>query len=93
VVRDELDAQRGASRSSGRQATRRDEFHRVSLRLSGYLTQHEQPNLCLRDIAQLSQEAEQALRRMRRRPTLVAAFWHQIGILLMSQYSGIRRSS
>ena len=45
--------------------------------LWGHLKQHELPNLCPKDFAQLSQEAKRALRRMRRRPTLVAAFWQQ----------------
>src|SRR5579864_3851450 len=41
-----------------------------------YLKQHELPNLCPREL-QLSTAARDALRRMRRRPTLVAAFWKQ----------------
>jgi len=45
--------------------------------LWGHLQQHELPNLCPKDFAELNQEAKRALRRMRRRPTLVAAFWHQ----------------
>jgi transposase len=39
--------------------------------------QHELPNFCAQNFAQLSQHARQALRRMRRRPTLVTAFWAQ----------------
>jgi hypothetical protein len=43
----------------------------------GYLKQHELPNLCAKDFAHLSLYARAALRRMRRRPQLVAAFWQQ----------------
>jgi transposase len=43
----------------------------------GYLKEHELPNLCPRELWQLGAAARGALRRMRRRPTLVAAFWKQ----------------
>jgi transposase len=43
----------------------------------GYLKQHELPNLCPRELWQLSAAARDALRRMRRRSTLVVAFWKQ----------------
>jgi transposase len=43
----------------------------------GYLKQHELPNFCPRQLWQLSAAARSALRRMRRRPTLVTAFWKQ----------------
>jgi len=39
--------------------------------------QHELPNLCPQSFGQLSTHARRALRRMRRRPTLVCAFWAQ----------------
>jgi transposase len=39
--------------------------------------QHELPNFCPRTFAQLSAHARRALKRMRQRPTLVMAFWHQ----------------
>ena len=39
--------------------------------------QHELPNFCPQNFAQLSYSARQALRRMRKRPTLVMAFWEQ----------------
>ena len=39
--------------------------------------QHELPNFCPTTFGQLSHYARQALRRMRRRPTLVIAFWQQ----------------
>ena len=43
----------------------------------GYLKQHEIPNLCPRELWQLSAAARTGLRGMRRRPTLIAAFWKQ----------------
>jgi transposase len=43
----------------------------------GYWKHHELPNLCAKDFAELSGHARRALRRMRRRPTLVRAFWRQ----------------
>ncbi len=43
----------------------------------GYLKHHELPNLCPRSLWHLSDHARRALRRMRRRPTLVTAFWEQ----------------
>ena len=45
--------------------------------LWGYWKQHELPNLCPKTFGELSHHARQALRRMRRRPTLVTAFWRQ----------------
>ena len=48
--------------------------------LWGYWKQHELPNLCTEDFAELSQEARQALKRMRRRPRLITAFWKQAGL-------------
>jgi transposase len=39
--------------------------------------QHELPNFCPTTFGQLSMHARRALRRMRRRPTLVYAFWDQ----------------
>jgi transposase len=42
-----------------------------------YCKQHELPNFCPKDFAQLSQAARRALGRMRRRPTLVQSFWQQ----------------
>jgi transposase len=43
--------------------------------------QHELPNFCPTTFGQLSHYARQALRRMRRRPTLVIAFWQQAELL------------
>jgi len=45
--------------------------------LWGYWKHHELPNFCPRDFAQLSLAARCALKRMRRRPALVMAFWEQ----------------
>ena len=39
--------------------------------------QHELANVCPKDYWELSEGARQALRRMRRRPRLVIAFWKQ----------------
>jgi transposase len=46
----------------------------------GHWKKHELPNLCPKDFAQLGYHARSALRRMRRRPTLVTAFWKQSGL-------------
>ncbi len=46
----------------------------------GYWKHHELPNFCPRDFSQLSYHARQALRRMRRRPALVMAFWEQANL-------------
>lgn len=43
----------------------------------GYLKQHELPNFSAQNLTQLSDFAKRSLRRMRRRPTLVQAFWKQ----------------
>ena len=43
----------------------------------GYWKKHELPNFCPKDYAQLSHQARKTLSRMRRRKTLVTAFWEQ----------------
>jgi len=43
----------------------------------GYLKQHELANFCAQHGWELSLHATRALRRMRRRPSLIAAFWKQ----------------
>ncbi len=43
----------------------------------GHWKHHELPNFCAKNLWQLSERARKALRRMRRRPTLVSAFWKQ----------------
>jgi transposase len=49
--------------------------------LWGYWKQHELPNFCPKNFAELSHHARRALRRMRRRPALVRSFWHQAQLL------------
>lgn len=46
----------------------------------GYWKQHELPNVCPRDYGQLSEAARRTLRRMRRRPRLITAFWRQASL-------------
>jgi transposase len=48
--------------------------------LWGHLKHHELPNVCAKNLSELSHHAIRALRRLRRRPTLVAAFWKQLGL-------------
>jgi transposase len=43
----------------------------------GHLKQHELPNFCPKNLSELSVQAIRALKRMRRRPNLVMAFWQQ----------------
>ena len=43
----------------------------------GYWKQHELPNVCPQDYWHLSEAARRTLRRMRRRPRLITAFWKQ----------------
>jgi transposase len=43
----------------------------------GYFKQHRLPNLCARDLAELSAFGRKALKNMRRRPKLISAFWKQ----------------
>jgi hypothetical protein len=51
--------------------------------LWGYWKQHELPNLCARDLWQLSGWAAHTLRRIRRkRSRLICAFWHQAELCL-----------
>jgi len=45
-----------------------------------YWKQHELPNVCPKDYWQLSQGARHTLRRMRRRPRLITAFWKQASL-------------
>ena len=48
--------------------------------LWGHWKHYELPNFCPKDFAQLSLHARRALRRMRRRPQLVTAFWRQASL-------------
>ncbi len=43
----------------------------------GYWKHHELPNFCPKTFTELSYHAIRALKRMRRRPTLITAFWQQ----------------
>ena len=52
----------------------------------GHLKYHELPNLCPKALWELSGHARRALRRMRRRPRLVRAFWQQAGLFDPSLY-------
>ncbi len=45
-----------------------------------YWKQHELPNVCPKDYWQLGAVARRTLRRMRRRPRLIAAFWKQASL-------------
>ncbi len=48
----------------------------------GYWKKHELPNLCAKDLVELSSSGRAALRRMRRRPKLIECFWHQAELSL-----------
>jgi transposase len=43
----------------------------------GHWKHHEIPNFCPKDFEQLSNHAIRTLRKMRRRPRLITAFWKQ----------------
>ena len=45
--------------------------------LWGYWKHHELPNFCPKTFTELSYHAVKALKRMRRRPRLITAFWKQ----------------
>ena len=45
-----------------------------------YWKQHELPNVCPKDYWQLGEAARRTLRRMRRRPRLITAFWKQASL-------------
>ena len=42
-----------------------------------YWKQHELPNVCPKDYWELDERARKSLRRMRRKPRLITAFWKQ----------------
>lgn len=46
----------------------------------GYCKQHQLPNVCPKNFLQLQNGARRSLRNMRRRPTLIAAFWKQASL-------------
>ena len=45
--------------------------------LWGHWKHHQLPNVCPKDLWQLNEGARRTLRRLRRRPRLIAAFWKQ----------------
>jgi transposase len=45
--------------------------------LWGHWKHHELPNLCAKNLGELSSYARKAIKRMRRRPSLIKAFWKQ----------------
>jgi transposase len=49
----------------------------------GHLKQHELANFCPKDLGELGVAAIRALKRMRRRPRLVMAFWQQAKLFLL----------
>lgn len=51
-----------------------------------YWKQHELPNVCPKDYWQLSQAARRTLKRMRRRPRLITAFWKQASLWTSWRY-------
>jgi transposase len=48
--------------------------------LWGHWKHHELPNVCPKDLWQLHAGARRTLRRLRRRPRLIAAFWKQASL-------------
>jgi transposase len=48
--------------------------------IRGHCKRHKLPNACPKDFAELKCGARHALRNMRRRPTLIAAFWKQASL-------------
>ena len=58
-----------------------------------YWKQHELPNVCPKDYGELSRRARQALRRMRRKPRLITAFWKQSSLCfrLTVYYAGLNK--
>lgn len=57
----------------------------------GHWKQHELPDVCPKDYWQLGQTARQSLKRMRRRPRLIAGFWQQAKLCFDRRYI-MRRS-
>jgi transposase len=50
--------------------------------LWGYFKQHALPNFCPKELWNLNHAATQALKRIRRRPRLILAFWKQAELCL-----------
>ena len=49
--------------------------------LWGHWKQHTLPNVCPKDLWQLNEGARRTLRRLRRRPRLITAFWQQSSLV------------
>jgi hypothetical protein len=43
----------------------------------GYWKHHQLPNVCAKELWDLTDRARQTLKRLRRRPRLITAFWKQ----------------
>ena len=54
--------------------------------LWGYWKQHEPPNVCPKDWWELQEGARRTLRRIRRRPRIIAAFWEQAELPFEPRY-------
>ena len=50
--------------------------------LWGYWKHHQLPNVCPKDLWQLSEAARRTLRRLRQRPRLIAACWKQASLFV-----------
>jgi transposase len=50
--------------------------------LLGHWKQHTLPNVCPKDLWQLSEGAHRTLHRLRRRPRLITAFWTQASLAI-----------
>ena len=48
--------------------------------LWGHWKHHQLPNVCPKDLWQLSEGARRSLRRLRQRPRLISAFWKQASL-------------
>ena len=48
--------------------------------LWGHWKHHQLPNVCPKDLWQLNEGARRTLRRLRRRPRLITAFWKQASL-------------
>lgn len=78
VVGDYLRSQRGAIEVA-RLPAYAPELNPVEY-IWAHWKQHELPNVCPADYAQLSAAGRRTLARMRRRPRLIAAFWKQASL-------------
>jgi hypothetical protein len=48
--------------------------------LRGHWKHHQLPNVCPKDLWQLNEGGRRTLRRLRRRPRLITAFWKQASL-------------